>query len=87
MRLPLPDCRKRWATCSRHAGSLASPSPRTCPMRRAVFTNSLGWNSSTDPTVTAVPNSNSLAVWGAVPAGGKIGAAEILFPRVEIEPS
>ncbi len=33
------------------------------------------------------PPLNSLAFWGAAPAGEKIGTSEILFPRVEIEPS
>jgi methionyl-tRNA synthetase len=33
------------------------------------------------------PPLDSLAAWGAGPAGGPIGIAEILFPRVEIEES
>ena len=33
------------------------------------------------------PPLESLAVWGAVAPGGKVGTSEILFPRVEIEQS
>ena len=39
------------------------------------------------PDGSGGPAVDELAAWGAGPQGGKIGTAEILFPRVEIDAS